>query len=739
MVQRRNYYSFFLFACLLLAPAFTQAQYATTGTGVLRGHIWWFNWGGFTPANGASRTFTTADGTVILIRFSNVTGSLVSDVMNTWSGAVLHNLYNFTDPNIQPALHSIQASTTVSFRMDITATRNGIPVPFTFVGADAEASEMNETTVFTTNGGPWTCLDLFSNAGQTINPVSGCNTQNIEIFETYAGAVGSGQNPLMATTSVSGNIQIDVSMERRQGLQGGMAVAFGIFSPYDRGDLPAGFGDAQHMLQFSYLDGCNFPTRPSVRQESLLYFGDVSGDADIVGGGDDNDNGADEDGIASFPEYNGSTGTYTVNIKVTNNTGADAYASAWFDYNRDGQFSVNEIQTATVSPGVRTVSFVWNNLPYELPAGTANDFAFRFRTASDLNEVSLPDGQAVNGEVEDYLQHIVQVCQLTKVNAGSDQTICATQTVQLTASGASTYTWNADPDLSAINIPNPRATLTAGREFIVSAIHANGCNSKDSIYVTVNPMPVYFASPLSASACAGESIDLQASGGDPGDIMEWMDGNGNLLGAGSSLSVTPPSNMVVRATFTNQRCNVRNMIDIPLTVNPLPVATITKSNDINCGYAVAQLTASGGVSYRWETGPGIGDQGAATQIVSPQGDFTYRVTVTGAHNCSSEAEISVLYNIYEGSALPQLPNAFTPNGDGRNDYFGVKRPGLISGFDFSIFDRWGNIVFRTNDVHTCWDGTFKGAPLPSSTFVYIITISSDCGPEKRKGTVTLIR
>src|SRR5687767_4452074 len=106
---------FFFFCILCFAFISVSAQYATSGTDVISDYIWWFDWAGFNLQNGASRTFTTTDGLTVRIDFSAVTGTAVPDRMNTWSGAVLHNLYDFADPAVMPALHSRATSTTVAF------------------------------------------------------------------------------------------------------------------------------------------------------------------------------------------------------------------------------------------------------------------------------------------------------------------------------------------------------------------------------------------------------------------------------------------------------------------------------------------------------------------------------------------------------------------------------------------------------------------------------------------------
>jgi gliding motility-associated-like protein len=89
-----------------------------------------------------------------------------------------------------------------------------------------------------------------------------------------------------------------------------------------------------------------------------------------------------------------------------------------------------------------------------------------------------------------------------------------------------------------------------------------------------------------------------------------------------------------------------------------------------------------------------------------------------------------------------IPNAFTPNDDGINDVFQPKGMGWKPNqYEFLIYDRWGNLIFKTNDYTKGWDGTYKGAHAPTDVYVYKIkAVSSAYGSRKEfAGHVTLIR
>ncbi|MEI9912909.1 MAG: hypothetical protein WDO71_26680 [Bacteroidota bacterium] len=113
---------------------------------------------------------------------------------------------------------------------------------------------------------------------------------------------------------------------------GNSGLAFGIFAPVDRGDLPPGFGYAQHRLEYAGINQCNYlPPLPGLVQSQTLKIGTNAGDADGAESLNDNANGADEDGVNSFPLYT-NTGSYSLAVNLSNTTGNPAYLTGWFDY-----------------------------------------------------------------------------------------------------------------------------------------------------------------------------------------------------------------------------------------------------------------------------------------------------------------------------------------------------------------------------------------------------------------------
>jgi len=426
-----------------------NGQYADLGTGKLKNQLWWFDWSGFTLQEGASRTFTTDDGLTVQIKFSGVSGQqLFPDRMNTWQGALLHYLYDFSNTAIQPALYYINPyyGFTSKFNMQVTATRNGLPTPFKFIAADAEASDSSlEFTNLNTDGSSWSTVDFFRNSNQTSNPLKGCGTNSVIMGNTYFdGAVtGTGQIPVLATdASLNGILNVGVILNENAPQGGGMGMAFAVMEPVDRGHLSASYGYAYHAINYDVLNSCNYnPPYPSLAQNYNITLGSIPPSA--IGSDTTylNTPDPDDDGVQNFPLYDGS-GKYSIKIKLNNVSGNPAFLSSWFDFNNDGIFESNEMALNTVAINDTLAVVNWSGIPQNLPS---SKLAFRFRLSSDQSAVLSASGFAKDGEVEDYRQQVIM---------GSGTT-CGN-------------TWMYNPDqLSGIRIGNLNVT---GNQITVEAL-----------------------------------------------------------------------------------------------------------------------------------------------------------------------------------------------------------------------------------------------------------------------------
>jgi gliding motility-associated-like protein len=154
-----------------------------------------------------------------------------------------------------------------------------------------------------------------------------------------------------------------------------------------------------------------------------------------------------------------------------------------------------------------------------------------------------------------------------------------------------------------------------------------------------------------------------------------------------------------------------SLVTESITALPLPVLTVSRDTTINPGSSVS-LFASGAVSYQWSTG----QQGAAI-IVNPLESTVYTVTGTGENGCSASAQIRVDVN----ACKVEIPTLFTPNGDGIHDRLVIKGGGCLADFKLTILNRWGNILFETDDISNQWDGTHNGTPVAEGVYFFVIS------------------
>jgi hypothetical protein len=212
----------------------------------------------------------------------------------------------------------------------------------------------------------------------------------------------------------------------------------------------------------------------------------------------------------------------------------------------------------------------------------------------------------------------VTVNPLPIANAGDDVTINEGESVTLSASGGTNYSWSNNVNTQSITV-SPNETTT----YIVTVIQ-NGCMTEDSITVTVIPTPIEADAGQDVAICENESTVLTASGGSD---YEWSTGE-------TTQSITVNPSETTTYTVTVSEGNVSDTDSVVVTINQLPNANAGNDITITEGESTT-LTASGGDSYEWDTG-----EGTQSISVNPSETTTYYVVVT-SNNCSSEDSVTV--------------------------------------------------------------------------------------------------
>ena len=173
---------------------------------------------------------------------------------------------------------------------------------------------------------------------------------------------------------------------------------------------------------------------------------------------------------------------------------------------------------------------------------------------------------------------------------------------------------------------------------------------------------------------------------------------------------------------------------VVINVHPLPVVDAGPDRVIIAGDSITlKATVKGDkLLYVWTPDDNMNDATILTPTIKPKFDIGYTLTAATEYGCSNQDEtfVKVVADIF-------IPNAFTPNADGKNDDWKIPFLDPSFGAEVSVFNRHGHLVYHSKAAVVSWDGTINGEPQPSGTYVYMVTIKP--GSFQRVGTVTLIR
>ena len=316
----------------------------------------------------------------------------------------------------------------------------------------------------------------------------------------------------------------------------------------------------------------------------------------------------------------------------------------------------------------------------------------------------------------------------------SDTAVCLGDSAFLNVSGApaqADYSWSPGTGLSDSTIQNPIASPMLTTTYTVSVF--NGfCTKLDSVTITVNPLPVLDIGNDTA-ICNGNSVQLNSGIPQTGSYS-WSPAS-SLNNPLISNPVATPSVTTTYTVTLIDPAGCMNMDSVTITLNPLPITSAEKDTLISKGQSVT-LLASGGIGYLWNPAEGLSCTDCPNPVASPDQTITYYVWVTDSNGCISMDSLTITVIV---SADLFIPNAFTPNSDMVNDVLFVYGNGITS-LHLLIYDRWGKLVFESNNVEEGWDGTINGQRANGGVYAYYAEISFENGDAViRQGDITLLR
>jgi gliding motility-associated-like protein len=373
------------------------------------------------------------------------------------------------------------------------------------------------------------------------------------------------------------------------------------------------------------------------------------------------------------------------------------------------------------------------------------------QTASGLYTViaSVNGCQSLARSVTVTVSNLISVA-----NAGSNQTVCGNNAVVTlngsitgglatgiwTSSGSGTF--SNSTSFNTTYLPSA-ADIAAGTVNLTLTSTNNGvcASSSSSIQVTITPTPQVNAG-ADMEICAGTSATLNPSVTIATGGIWSTSGTGNFSPSNTTLNAryNPSSEdikkgnvrLILKSTGNGGCKEVSDTLLIRIIA--LPVLKVNLEVEVMEGKKVQLLITATGrdLQYLWTPNQNINADTVKNPVVIGVNDMTYTITLTGEGGCSVQDNVRVkVLKEFE------IPNTFTPNGDGINEKWLIPNLSRYPNCKVFIFNRYGQKVFESVGYTIPWDGIFQGKPLPFGTYYYIIDPGT--GNPPYKGYVTIIK
>jgi len=302
------------------------------------------------------------------------------------------------------------------------------------------------------------------------------------------------------------------------------------------------------------------------------------------------------------------------------------------------------------------------------------------------------------------------------INISSDTSICSGGQATLYATpGFSSYSWSPQDGLSSGSGNVAIAQPDSSAIYWVIALDSAGCTARDSVRVLVSPVNALTLS--DTGICPGEQVQITSSSGFV--AYSWSPPTGLSSAFISDPVASPGSSRVYTLTATDTNgCTVSNSMMISVYDPPEAGFSFTpdKPTDLTQGVAFTDLSADA-ESWLWDFGDGTGSV-LQYPVHAYDSAVSYLVwlTVTNRQGCRD----SIMKQVeFKRSSAIWLPDAFSPNGDGKNDYYTMESFNAIFQ-ELIVFNRLGELLFTGKDPASGWDGTYLGADSPAGTYVCVV-------------------
>lgn len=311
---------------------------------------------------------------------------------------------------------------------------------------------------------------------------------------------------------------------------------------------------------------------------------------------------------------------------------------------------------------------------------------------------------------------------------------CFGTDVALFASGGSTFKWTG-PNGFTSNKQHPVIPKVkfsdAGIYKVVVSNSAGSCSNSDSTDLDIYPAATASVN-NDISICEGTSTMLRASGG---SRYRWFPATGLSSDTIANPVANPLDNTRYTVTvFSDYGCS--DTATVTVNVFKKPVANAGPDKKARVGVPV-QLNGSvkgNAVSYYWDLSPALLNTQSLQPSVNPSVDTKFTLHATSNVGCGSSSD-EVLVKVYQKILIP---NAFSPNGDGVNDTWIIEPLDLFDESVTQVYNRYGQVVYKSNGYSKAWNGTHNGKMLPAGNYYYVIDLRVNKEP-RITGWVFIVR
>ncbi|MGB3947957.1 MAG: PKD domain-containing protein, partial [Bacteroidia bacterium] len=432
------------------------------------------------------------------------------------------------------------------------------------------------------------------------------------------------------------------------------------------------------------------------------------------------------------------TTTYTVVVTDTNSCSTTDSVTIFANTGILIQLSPTNVSCFSACDGQISTSIVGGNAPYTYNWSNNTNQSVNENLCPDTYSLTVTDAWGCSSVSDTLISEPIELLAFVNSFAPATCSDSCNGTATITVLGGTigngyNYSWNSTPVQNTAS-----AVALCSGSYICTVTDNNNCIAKDTVVITA-PSPITLITIINPTACdsASGEASTTAYGGTGTYTYNWQP-TGQSAAFIDSLSA---GSYTINVTDDNG-CSHQETIVI--TTTNQPNANVTASDNIIFSGNTTTLNASSAVDYTWSPTTGLSCDTCQNTIATPVETTNYCVTITDENGCKDTACI-----IIEVDYMCDLvvPNAFSPNNDGKNDFLVLHGWDKCVSSDFSmrIFNRWGEKVFESNSPTEVWDGKNTNALTEndsngSAVFVYYINAKLITGETiERKGNISLIK